>query len=354
MRNLHYIVCVAALAVVASLAPGSASAQQDPMFTKYMFNSVGFNPAYAGTKEYLSATAIVRDQWLSWSKGSESYGGGAPVTYVATVHSPFQERVGLGGYLGQDHIGSSTFTELNAFYAYKMPLSDEMTLSLGLQGGVTHHSYDFSGLHFRENPALDPSFQNQDGQSWMPNAGAGAYFYTDKFYFGASVPRMFETRLQEVEIIETSTPGIGRARNYRHMYVATGGAIPLGSKDLVFKPSLLVKGVGWLGDFAASSQSVDVVRTPTEFDIDVSLLIRQVLWIGGSFRSTFDYIFEGKSSHDSADLWAAFYLDNGLRIGLAYDYSLTELQQFGNGSAELMIGYDLNFSVDKIVTPRYF
>ncbi len=351
MRTATYLLPAVAILLCLLATPRAAQAQQDPMFTKYMFNSMAFNPAYAGSKDYLSATAIVRDQWIAWNKGNDSYGGGAPVTYAANVHSPFQQRVGLGGYLSQDRIGSSAFTQLTAAYAYKLPLNSEMTLSLGLQGGITHHSFDFSGLRFRDDISVDDAFVGQAGQSWMPNAGAGAYFYTEKFYAGASVPRLFETRLREYNS-NGSVQNV--ARNYRHMYVMTGAAIPLGSNDLVFKPSLLVKGVGWLGDFATSSQSVKVVRTPTEFDLDLSVLIRQTLWLGGSFRSTFDYIFQKESSHDSADLWAAFYLDNGLRIGLAYDYSLTELQGFGNGSAELMIGYDLNFNVDRIVTPRYF
>ena len=352
MKN--YTTSAVAFAVgIALLAQVSvASAQQDPMFTKYMFNSLAFNPAYAGTKDYLSATAIVRDQWLSWNKGNDSDGGGAPMTYTASVHSPYQERVGLGGFISQDQIGSSAFTELTLSYAYKMPVSETMTLSLGIQGGVTNHRFDFSGLNFRHEQSTDEAFADMTGASWMPNAGAGAYVYTDKFYAGASVPRLFESRLREVEPVEGMP--LSGARNYRHMYLMTGAALPLGSEDLVLKPSLLVKGVGWLGDFATSSQSVQTVRTPTEFDLDVSVLFNQVLWVGASFRSTLDFVFQGESSNDSADLWAAFYLNNGMRVGLAYDYSLTDLQQYGSGSAELMLGYDLNFKVDKIVTPRYF
>ena len=354
MRNSLYHLISSLLALILALSPKGASAQQDPMFTKYMFNSLAFNPAYAGTNDYLSATAIVRDQWISWDKGNNSAGGGAPVTYMASVHSPFQQKVGLGGYLSQDNIGASSFTELALSYAYRMPVTESLTLSLGLQGGITHHAFDFSGLNFRHDPSIDVAYMNLDGQSWMPNAGAGAYVYTDKFYAGASIPRLFESRLREYQNNEGPTTGLGSARNYRHMYLTTGAAFPLGTKDLVFKPSILVKGVGWLGDFATSSQGVNVVRVPTEFDIDLSLFIRETLWVGTSFRSTIDYVTQGESSHDSADLWVAFFLDNGVRIGLAYDYSLTELQQYGNGSAELMLGSDMNFKVDKIVTPRYF
>ena len=242
---------------LACLLAGAAAAQQDPMYTKYMFNSLAFNPAYAGTKEYLSASAIVRDQWITWNSASDN--GGAPLTYAASVHSPFQQRVGLGAYVGQDRIGSSTFTELNLAYAYRLPLTADLTLSLGLQGGVTHHQFDFSGLRFRDDQNLDPAFAGREGGAVRPNAGAGAYLYSERFYAGVSVPRLFETRMRELGDANSDIP-VGNsqsvARNYRHLYLAGGAAFPLGSKDLVFKPSILVKSVGLLSDFAASSQSV--------------------------------------------------------------------------------------------------
>lgn len=331
----------------------AALAQQDPMYTKYMFNSLAFNPAYAGTKDYLSATALVRDQWLSWNKSGDSYGGGAPITYTASVHSPFRQNTGLGAFISQDRIGSTSFTGIELSYAYRLRLNESMLLSLGLQGGLTHRSYNYEGLRFRHGG--DGAFDNSGGSGVMPNAGAGAYLYSERFYVGASVPRLFESRMREMTRGDSpSANDIYIARNYRHMYLASGAAFPLGSDNLVFKPSVLIKGVGWFGKLGSSSNNGNVVSTPTEVDLDVSLLFNKTLWIGASLRTTTDYVFQGNSSHDSADIWTAFYLDNGLRIGAAYDYSLTRLQTFGNGSVELMLGYDLNFSVKKIVTPRYF
>ena len=55
-------------------------AQQDPMFTKYMFNTLIYNPAYAGTKDHLSIGLLHRDQWVKLE--------GAPTTQTLTVHTP--------------------------------------------------------------------------------------------------------------------------------------------------------------------------------------------------------------------------------------------------------------------------
>lgn len=331
-----------------------ADAQQDPMFTKYMFNSLAFNPAYAGTSDYLSATAIVRDQWLSWGKGINSIDGGAPVTYGLSVHSPVKNNVGLGGYISQDNIGASVFTQMDFSYAYRMQLNNDLQLSAGLQAGITHQNFNYSGLNILH--PTDGGFMEGSATAWLPNAGAGLYLYSEKFYVGASVPRLFEARiLNDNQTIPQGGNVNSVARYYRHMYVAAGAAFPInGNEDLVLKPSVLVKGVGWLGDFATSSQDINTVRTPTAYDVDVSMLFYKTLWLGVSYRSAIDYEAQGDSSSDSADIWGAVYLKNGMRVGAAYDYNVQGLQSQTSGSVEIMIGYDMNFNVDKIATPRYF
>ncbi|MFT4849690.1 MAG: type IX secretion system PorP/SprF family membrane protein, partial [Sediminicola sp.] len=51
-----------------------ASAQQDPQYTQYMYNMNVVNPAYAGSKESLSITALYRNQWAGFDD--------APVTFT--------------------------------------------------------------------------------------------------------------------------------------------------------------------------------------------------------------------------------------------------------------------------------
>jgi hypothetical protein len=77
------------------------------------------------------------------------------------------------------------------------------------------------------------------------------------------------------------------------------------------------------------------------------------LWVGTSFRSAVE-VFNKKSTYDSVDLWFAYYLSNGVRIGAAYDYTLTKLQRAAGGSFEIMAGYEFNYQTRKTVTPRYF
>ena len=42
----------------------SAYAQQDPLFSQYMFNKLVVNPAYAGSREVFTADLLNRYQWV--------------------------------------------------------------------------------------------------------------------------------------------------------------------------------------------------------------------------------------------------------------------------------------------------
>src|SRR6186713_308497 len=74
------------------------SAQQQPLFTQYMFNGLVLNPAYTGSHESMTLTASGRRQWAGIS--------GAPQTEVLSMHTPLGfSRSAAGGILMHDNIG---------------------------------------------------------------------------------------------------------------------------------------------------------------------------------------------------------------------------------------------------------
>lgn len=305
-----------------------AQGQQDAMFTKYMFNSLSFNPAYAGSKEHMALGFLHRSQWVGID--------GAPNTESFTMHTPLSnKRVGVGMNLMRDKIGPSVDMFLGLDYAYRIKIGPGK-LSLGVQGSIENWRADWTELD--PEKVFDPSF-NTNPNTWLPNFGAGLYYYTRMFYVGASVPKLIKNDLTPIGDTKNNFL-LNKGR--RHYYLTTGVAIPLNGEDLVFRPSVLVKSVA-LFDEGFS--------TPTEFDIDLSLLFYQTFWVGASFRSAFEF---KSSSYDSVDFWASYNLSNGLRIGAAFDYTLTKLQGPAKGSFELMIGYEFDYQTKRTVTPRYF
>ncbi|MFO0506202.1 MAG: type IX secretion system membrane protein PorP/SprF, partial [Chryseotalea sp.] len=67
-------------------AASEVFAQQDPLFTNYMFNNLYVTPAFAGVDGVTRLTAFYRNQWT----GYQAFGGagGAPITQMVSFNTP--------------------------------------------------------------------------------------------------------------------------------------------------------------------------------------------------------------------------------------------------------------------------
>lgn len=339
-RNIIHTFFIICLGVVLS---NTANAQTDAMFTKYMFNSLVFNPAYAGSKDYMSINLLHRTQWLGVK--------GAPSSQTFSIHTPLKgfNRIGLGGSIVNQTVGTSKSLTANLSYAYRIKLGDSPyagTLSVGMQGGITNWRANLSDVDIYND--ADESFGDEFPSFWLPNFGFGLYYYSKYYFAGVSSPNLLEYDLRDKEVTTETN-----AKTFRHYYLTVGGAIPIQGEDLIFKPMLLIKSAALLSSFKNEDNDYNNYGSPTQISTDVSFFIRKVLWVGGAYRTSLQQ-FNGTSSHDSVDIWAAYYLKNGLHLGVAYDYTLTDLQKASKASFEIMLGYDFNFSKSKTYSPRYF
>jgi type IX secretion system PorP/SprF family membrane protein len=286
-------------------------AQQEAMYTQYMFNTLAINPAYAGSRNVVSATALLRRQWSGIP--------GAPRTQTFTVDAPINaKRIGLGFQLFSDKIGRSSNTGAVASYAYRIRM-DKASLSFGIQGSMSQYKSDFTGIEIEPSGlTTDPAFVNQNGETLF-NFGTGIYYNSDRFYFGISSP----------ELLKNVLPGstTGQNRQSLHVFMMSGYVFPL-SNAFKLKPSMLLKGVK---------------GAPLEADLNASLWILDVVSIGAQYRTSADY----------SGLLELQVLPQ-IRLGYSYDYSATELSKYNSGSHELMLRYEFGFKTNKVLTPRYF
>lgn len=282
------------------IAGKQAVAQQDAMYTQYMFNGLAVNPAYAGSRDYLSVTALYRRQWVGIP--------GAPQTQTLAIDGPFkQKKIGLGLLLSNDKIGITRTTNIYGNYAFKIETNDG-TLSLGLRGGASFFRADFSSVGLNTNSPNDPGF-SQNVKKTLLNFGAGIYYSTEKYYIGAAIPHLLNNTLQNNSVLVTNEL---IAREYLHLFI-TGGYLFDLNPDLKLKPSFLFKGSK---------------GAPLELDVNANLWLKELVGIGLSYRSSAD-----------VSIMAEVQALPELRFGYAYDRSTTRLVKFNSGSHELMLTY---------------
>ncbi len=306
-----------ALLSVASLASLTMNAQQDPMFTHYMDNTLMINPAYAGSRDALTVTALQRMQWVSFK--------GAPVTQTVTLHAPLRdEHLGLGFSVENDKIGPTNNTSMFLDFAYIMKLTDKSKLSLGINGGITVFQANLANLQVDQ--ANDPTFQNNINNHVSPNFGFGAYYYRERFYAGVSVPNLLQN---QYSVVDNPDGTIEPGSEQRHYYLIAGSVLHL-ADNLDFKPTTLIK---------------VTAAAPAEIDLTASFIIMKKLLLGVMFRSG-----------DAFGALVGINITDQLHIGYSYDFSYgLATPTYNQGSHEIVLRYDfMFFSKKQIHNPRYF
>jgi type IX secretion system PorP/SprF family membrane protein len=114
---------ISVLTVAGSLLTvNTATAQYDGLFTQYMFNEMFINPAYAGSKEAMSATLVHRQQWVNFP--------GRPVTTSFSAHGPLMEnKMGVGLSFLNEKIGVLSRNLIYGTYAYRLKVKENAYLS---------------------------------------------------------------------------------------------------------------------------------------------------------------------------------------------------------------------------------
>lgn len=287
----------------------TASAQQDPQYTQYMYNMSVVNPAYAGSNEGLTLTGLYRDQWSKLE--------GNPTTFTFSAHAPVGSKVGLGLSAIKDELGPVKETNIYADFSYSLNLGGSAKLALGLKAGATFHDVGLANLELQD-PA-DPFF-SENINNVYPNIGAGAFFYTDNFYLGLSVPNM----LKSVHLDEN---GMKFGSEVNHFF-ATAGYVFQVTDNFKLKPSTMVK---------------SAFNTPISFDANLNALFYDRFEIGGSYRY-----------EDSFSGIVGFQVTDYLRIGYAYDHITSDINAYTDASHEIILTFDILFNKRVLRSPRFF
>jgi len=169
------------------LATNVATAQNDRLYTMFVFNKLQYNPAYAGSADALNVGAHYRHQW----QGIE----GAPRTVTAFAHAPIiGGRSGVGLSLISDEIGIFNTTYAKIDYAYRITFKNESKLSLGINAQFDFTRFDWTKADLIDNVDAAIPFGTPSNSllvSYVPNAPKEidfnlSFLFLESFWIGGS------------------------------------------------------------------------------------------------------------------------------------------------------------------------
>jgi type IX secretion system PorP/SprF family membrane protein len=301
-------------ALAAFLLSGQMFAQQDIMVSQYMFNGLILNPAYSGSHKYFTSTLLHRSQWVKLD--------GAPTTSVLALDGPLKNNsMGVGLMILHDQIGATDQTDIYGNYSYHLKLGDGK-LAFGIKAGVSRYQYRTNELTYWDGG--DKIYEQGNTQTaWLPKFGFGMYYYTDKWYAGISIPTLLAYDENYTFGLDVNNSSLVK----RH-YLATGGVIFKLNQDFKMKPSVLFK---------------YEPTAPLEMDLNLNFLYKDQFWIGASYRT-----------NDAVAAIIEYQTNFRFRVGYSYDFTLSNIRRYSNGTHEIMIGYDFGKDITKVKTPRFF
>lgn len=320
----------------------TATAQQLPQFTQYVFNNYLLNPAVTGIENYTDLKMGHRNQWA----GLE----GAPVTSYLSVNAPIgrnfiegdatgfsaqnginpssrlytqnyqaaEPHHGVGAMILTDKAGPITQTNVAATYAYHLGLTNRINLSVGVMAGVNRLSLNTAEVSLTD--PNDPAINNQPNSQWKPDVGAGVWLYSSNYFFGLSARQL----LPQTYYFNTKQPNIG-SPTVPHFYLTAGVKLFM-TDEITFMPSVMVKKTS---------------PVPLTYDVNGKFNFNDKFWVGGSYRHK-----------DATAVLAGFNLSSLINVGYSYDITTSALNTVSRGTHEIVIGLMLNNGF-KLTSPQH-
>ncbi len=271
--------------------------QQYPLFTNYVVNGFGFNPALAGVNDYIDARFVYRSQWVNVQ--------GAPQTDLVWINgklgtkSPF----GLGAYFYSDQAGNLKKTGATAVFSYAQKLGENTTLNMGIAAGYYKVNISDQYLALQEN---DPTLAGAVIGLNVPDLSLGLYLKSGDFFAGLSVPQIYEKKLD----FDPKLQKINISSLVRQYYTMAGYRFNI-NENLAIEPSALLK----------ASPSVNL-----QLDASARVIINKMFWLGGTYRT-----------EDAIAFMAGLDLPKFM-VAYSYDVTTSFLKNSSAGSHEITLG----------------
>lgn len=283
------------LAVSFVLAVTSLKAQQQTLYTNYLFNSYAYNAGVVGSLPYTHASIYYRNQWTGFD--------GAPKTYMFSLQGNLKKvkNSGIGGMLIGDNNGLISTTTGYLTFAYHVKINKKTKLGLGVSAGAKQYrvrlydvrAYDQGDEYLTGNIMNGTTF----------DANAGLYLYGEKLFAGFSAMTMLNNKINWKAPNGRITPHYYGIIGYNYKF----------KKDYAIQPSVLVK----YNDPA-----------PVQLEYSLKFTYKDWIWLGASYRQD-----------DATAAMVGFTFMKKINVAYAYDFTMSNIRKYSNGSHEICLSY---------------
>ena len=279
---------------------GNMSAQQLPFSSEYYTNPFVINPAFTGNGDFCNAFITHRSQWVKVK--------GAPQTSCFSIDTPIEEqKIGLGLKCYSFATDILTQTGASANYSYKIKVSDDKNLFLGLTMGILDNKIDFAKAVLHDYD--DPFFLQQQQNKTVFSADFGLAYRAKKLEVGLAIPQIIGNQIN----YGTDNGDIRHFKLARHYQGTIKYVVDLiKEKEITAYPLIMFRSVS---------------NAPFQFDINAVVDKKKLGWIGFTYHSSY-----------------ALAINAGLRyknftLGYAYDLGLSKIKTYTGSSTEFLLGY---------------
>lgn len=290
----------------------NSQAQQDQMYITYPFMPLNVNPAYAGSREVISFSAIYRRRPLLAAVGVAT----TSQQYVNFDMPIANEKMAIGfqAYNADQVFGTNVggvYGTLGLYgdFAYRLSLPNDGKLAFGVQVGVTQVPAFITGL-------------GGGTTNFNSSLGAGVYYNNDDAYIGVSLLNF------------------NAAENYNRPLFATAGYVFTIDDDFKIKTGALLRKI--------SNNS----GGRTDIDLNATAWINDKFGIGIWYQNT------GSEFSTTAYLGSLQVQLKKLQIGYAYDFSgggnSSALGVSNEGFHQILFRYELDAGNGKSAVFKYF
>lgn len=291
-----------------------AKAQQDPMYSMYMFDKMLINPAFAGSSNWAVGTVKSREQFMGLQ--------GRPSTQTINFHTPIQAKhIGLGVKIIKDKIAIINNLTATGVLSYHLNFVGGK-LSFGLEGGIVNKKINFNDLTVStlgDNALLSEGIQN----AIAPDLSFGTYYQKKQFYFGFSNYHLLKSKYNFGTVA-------GNSKMASSMYLIVGNVFDL-TKSISYEVSMLIK-----------NQTSSVIQ----FDFNNMFYYKESFGVGLQYRTK-----------DAVVLLAKYNINESFKIAYSYDITVSKFSKYSKGAHEIMISYGIKLPpppTQKEIHPRFY